>query len=351
MARRPSQSQTRLFRALIDKLEPGLRAAFEQAVLELRSGIDWRALVDALARQDVDGAIRALKIDRAVFNAYAMAKANAFVEGGQLAAQTVNMPSGPSGPFGGSVSVRFDMSNPVAESWIAENVGGAVTRLTSEQLQSARAAILSGYGQGKHPEAIAGDLAGRVVAGRRQGGIIGLSGPQSELIGSMRSRLESGDATELKKILDGMSLRDRRFDHLIRASIESGKSVARADIDRMVERYSDRMLAKRANDIARTETGTAVMSGRAEEWRQACANLGYPVEAVIKTWRHGGGVKDPRWWHQAMNNKTVQGLNASFTLPNGATMQHALDPQGGAAECVNCSCDTTFRLNHAWNLR
>lgn len=351
MANRLTQSQTRLFRALIDKLEPNLRAAFEQAVLELRNGIDWRALVDALARQDVDGAIRALKIDRAVFNAYAMAKTNAFVEGGQLAAQTVNMPSGPTGPFGGAVSIRFDMANPVAESWIAENVGAAVTRLTNEQLQSARGAILAGYGEGKHPEAIARDLAGRTVTGRRQGGIIGLSGPQSELVGSMRSRLESGGATELKKILDGMSLRDRRFDHLIRASIESGKPVARADSARMVERYSDRMLAKRANDIARTETGTAVMSGRAEEWRQACENLGYPVDAVIKTWRHGGGVKDPRPHHVAANNMRAQGLNTAFVLSNGARMQYALDPDGGAAECVNCSCDTTFRLNHAWNLR
>lgn len=351
MARRPTQSQTRLFRALIDKLEPNLRAAFEHAVLELRNGIDWRSLVDALARQDVDGAIRALKIDRAVFNAYGMTKTNAFVEGGQVAVQTVNMPSGPSGPFGGSVSVRFDMSNPVAEAWIAENVGGAITRLTSEQIQSARNAILSGYAEGRHPEVIARDLAGRVVAGKRQGGIIGLSAPQSDLVLSMRSRLASGDAAQMKKVLDGMTLRDHRFDHLIRKSIESGNPIAQADIDQMVQRYSDRMLAKRAKDIARTETGMAVMSGRSEEWRQACERLGYPVDAVTKTWRHGGGVKDPRWWHVQANNKQVQGLNEPFVLANGAQLQHALDPAGGAAECVNCTCDTSFRLNHAWNLQ
>lgn len=351
MARRPTQRQTQLFRALIDKLEPSLRTAFEQAVLELRNGVDWRALVEALARQDVDGAIRALKIDRAVFNAYALAKTNAFVEAGQLAVQTVNLPTGPSGPSGGSVSIRFDMANPTAEAWISANVADRVTAITTEQLQNARAVVLEGYAQGKGPEAIARVLAGRMVNGKRQGGVIGLSGLQSELVASMRSRLESGTPAELRKILDGMSLRDRRFDRLIRNSIDTGKPITRADIDRMVERYSDRMLAKRANDIARTETGMAVMSGRAEEWRQAAEKLGLPVDAVTKTWRHGGGVKDPRWWHQAMNGKSVQGLDTAFVLLNGAVMQHALDPKGGAAECANCSCDTTFRLRYDWNLQ
>jgi hypothetical protein len=344
MARRPRIFQSRLFQALIEKLIPSMRSAFETAVRELRSGVNWSALLAALKRQDITGAVEALNLDRSAFNSYQQAKTTAFVEGGTLAAQTVNAPKG------STVAIRFDMANPVAEQWIAENAVARAKALADEQMVNARAVVLDGYAQGRHPEVIARDLAGRMVNGQRQGGVIGLSGPQTDLVMSMRQRLESSDAAELKKVLDGMSLRDKRFDHIVRKAAESGEPIARADIERMVQRYSDRMLAKRAEDIARTETGMAVMSGRYEEWRQAAEKFGYPMEAIQKTWRHGLGVKEPRPHHVAMNGKSVRGLDTAFVFSNGARLKYALDPDGGASEVVRCSCGTDFRLDHSWNL-
>jgi hypothetical protein len=113
----------------------------------------------------------------------------------------------------------------------------------------------------------------------------------------MRARLASGDPAEMAKVF-GMTRRDKRLDATIRKAIEAGKPVSAADIERMTQRYTDRLIAKRAEDIARTETGMAVMSSRAESWEQAAETLGYDASAVIKTWIHGGGVKDPSPHHQ-----------------------------------------------------
>ena len=104
------------------------------------------------------------------------------------------------------------------------------------------------------------------------------------------------------------------------------------------------------NDVQSFEIIGFGMGGRQEEWRQALGKLGKPPEAVIKTWRHGGGVKDLRQHHEDMNGVKVRGLNTPFILPTGARMQHALDPDGGVAECVNCSCGTDFRIDHSWGL-
>lgn len=335
--------QTRLFHQLIKQLQPEMRQAFLAGVAASRDRVDMQALIAALTRGDIEAAISALGLTNAAFYEFSATKTAAYAKGGALAATTVN------GPVGGKVLFRFDMANPRAEAWIAENVAGAVTRITAETEAALRSVILAGYVSGRHPNSIATDIAGRMVAGKRQGGLVGLSGPQIGYVQSMRSRLESGDPKEMARVF-GMTRRDKRFDRTISAAIKAGKPISKADISAMVQRYTNRLIAKRAEDIARTETGIAVMSARAEEWQQAVEKLGYPAQAVMKAWRHGGGVKDPRPHHVAANGKRVQGLNTPFTLENGAVMQYALDPAGGPAECVNCTCDTTFRMDHSWGL-
>lgn len=78
--------------------------------------------------------------------------------------------------------------------------------------------------------------------------------------------------------------------------------------------------------------------------------LGAPTSAVIKSWRHGGGVKEPRWWHVQANNQQVRGFDMPFRLANGASIQFAHDPAAPLSETAGCTCDTTFRLDHTWNL-
>lgn len=338
-------NQTRLFRALIARLAPEMRRAFMQAMQDLRDGIDYEAFLRALADNNVDAAIAALNIEPAAFHVYVEQMKSTFAAGGTLAATTVNPPAGV------KIAFRFDMANERAETWIRRNVAERVIVEAREQVENVRSAILSGYSKGKHPSSIALDVVGRIDGGKRTGGVLGLDPHRAGHRDRMRMRLESGEPSELRKILDGMSLRDKRLDGRIKKAIRDGTKISQADIDLMVQRYSDRLLKRRAEDIARTETGSAVMSGRNEEWNQALDKLGKPADAVIKTWRAGGGVKDPRQWHQDMDGVKVRGLRTPFLMATGVQMQHALDMNGGAKECANCSCGTDFRIDHSWGLK
>lgn len=342
--KRQNRQQRSLFKALIKKLSPSLQKGFLDAIREVQGEINWIKLINAIKDGDIDSAISAIGIESAVFDAYRLAKQGAFSAAGILAASTVNLPSK------GSVTIRFDMSDPTAEAWITQNAGTKITKdLAEEQIQNIRAAILRGYASGEHPNTIAVRLIGSKTPSGYRGGLIGLSSPQEEYVRSMRARLESGTPGELKRVL-GMSRRNRNFDGAINRAISGEEKLSGEMIDRMVNAYSDRLLKLRAETIARTETGTAVMDARSIQFTQAVNRLWLPDEAIIKTWRHGGGVKDPRLWHKDANGMQVRGINTPFVLSNGSRMRWALDREGGAKECINCTCDTSFRIDHSYGL-
>ena len=150
-------------------------------------------------------------------------------------------------------------------------------------------------------------------------------------------------------------MRDRRYDRSIMKAIRdvaAGKPnpLTRDKIDEMVAKYSDRLLARRSEDVARTETAQGVMSARAEATRQALDKAGLVEDAVTKGWRHLGGLDDARDTHLAMHGRTVEGLDTPFILPDGSVMQHSHDPQGGARNNINCRCGTDFDVDWAWGL-
>lgn len=338
-----STSQTRLFRALISKLEPKLQAAFLKAVSDLKDGINWKALNAALRAGDIEAAIEALDIEAAVFEAYRQATTNAFAAGGALAAQTVNLPRR------SPIQIRFNMSNPAAEAWIKKNVADKIVeKLVPETVLAVREVIIKGYALGKHPDDIARDIGGRVVGGRRRGGVLGLSPDFSNHVRSMEDRLRSGDPLQMQKVLQ-MQRRDKSFDKRLIEAIEGGSKLDNGTVKRMLERYEDRLIRLRAETIARTETGMAVMNSRRLSWQQALDKLGKPPEAIVKTWRYGGGAKDPRVHHQLLNGTSVRGFDTPFDV-GGTEMQHALDEAGGAKECANCTCGTDFRIDYTFGL-
>lgn len=341
MAKSRNENQTRIFQQLIAKLEPDLQKAFLAAVADLRKGINWEALIAALKANDIEAAIAALQIDAAAFAALHEAHGAAFRAGGVAAALTINPPAG------GKIIFRFDMTNPRAEEWIRQQSSTMIVRVSEEAKEAARQVIREGYARGAHPNSIALDLGGRIEGGRRSGGIIGLSPDLVKHVDSMRNRLDSGSKQDLERI-KGMTRRDKRFDKYLNAAIDKGASIPKDIMRQMLERYEDRLKAYRAERIARTETGFAVMAGRREEWAQAAEKLGYdPTQSVEKTWVHGGGVKDPRPEHMALNGITVVGLETDFPTVG---MRHALDPRGGPKQCVNCTCDTVYKMDHTAGL-
>lgn len=336
---------------ILARLDPHIREAFMAAMQDLRDGVEYEALIDALERHDIEAAIDALGFDEGAFSRYVSATQGVYLEAGVATSAAI--------PTSEAMSVmfRFNMANPRAMQWISDFAASRVTGYTQEQVEVARRVIFDGYSRGEGPASIAIDIAGRVdrVTGRRQGGIIGLSEPQLGYVQSVRDALESGDLRRLFVVdretgdwkprytrLDGRDVRT------IKARIKSGKPLTKAEIERIVGRYNDRLVARRAEDVARTETAQGVMSARMESYRQALEREGLPPEALRKTWRHQGGVENARMQHLAMHGHVADGLNTPFVMPDGTVMQHSHDPEGGAKHNVNCRCDTWFEIRFGY---
>lgn len=331
-------------RTLIDDMEPSVQRAFEEGVNDLRSHVLLKQLVEALERQDVEGAIRALNIEGAAFEPLRRTIEQAYAAGGS--ATVASMPA-LRDRGGAQVVLRFDMSNPRAEAQIAQYAGRLISRITTDTMQAARTVILDGYQKGHHPNRIGLDLAGRInrATGRREGGILGVTTSQAEAAINLRERLMSGDPAEMRKVL-AMNLRDKRFDRTILKHIEEGTPVPADMVSRMYGRYADNAVKLRGEMVARTETGKAVHAASHEAFQEGLEKTGYTEQAVTRIWRTAGDNK-VRHTHEEMNGQEVRGLSEPFVSPSGARLMHPLDDSlgAGADEIVGCRCDEEINLD------
>ena len=349
MARRGKD--TRLFYALVKRLEPALRAVFVAAVEDLRDGVDFPALLAALRDGLIEDAVLALNIEPAVFQRYAQVQTAAYAEGGAATVASIVLPGA------AAAGVRFDLTNPVAEAWIRENVGQRITAIVDEQRTLVRTVIADGYGRGQGPLDIATDLAGRVGSGgKRQGGVFGLDGPRAARYRVVTEGIRTAEGVRGLVIQgrDG-TLRLRytvnpATERAILAAYRRGEAVPEAGRARIEAQFGNRLLQDRAETVARTETAQAVMSSRRDGWRQVMDRRNIPPEAVVKRWIHGGGVKEPRPHHVAMSGTEVRGLDTPFVFSTGASLQMAHDPEGPGSEIINCGCNTEYSVDPAWRL-
>ncbi|WP_442596307.1 hypothetical protein ACSBPU_05590 [Parapusillimonas sp. JC17] len=324
------------------------------SVTDLQSNVDWRALLDALEQRDIDRAVAALNIDPAAWSEYSSTMTEVYAKAGASTAAQIRQAGI------AEIGIRFRMTNPRAQEWIAQNVANKVVGFSSEQIQVARALIEAGYARGAHPHGIALDLAGRALGpgGLRAGGILGLDGPRAARLQAVVEGMRTADGVRSLVIehADGnLSLRYRVNKATAQRIIRAYKADTHVpEADRLISerQYKNALLKDRANTIAETETGNAVMSARMEEWRQLVETQGISPANVIKTWRHRRGAdKFHRPDHRAMSGHQVRGLDTPFEFPDGVAMQHAHDPAGGAKHVIRCGCDTEFRIDHGAGLK
>lgn len=349
---RPTNSQARLFAQLLADLQPEIRRGFMASVVDLQAGVNWPALLRELGNSNIEGAIAALNINAAAWAEYSAVVTSAYAKAGaSTMAQIVNTGVA-------DIGTRFNMTNPSAEAWIRREVGGSVSGFVAEQVKSARELIAAGYGRGDGPRTIANDLAGRVVDGRRQGGIIGLDAPRAERLQAVTTGMRTPEGVQslVIKHRDGtLSVRykvNKSTEARILAAYNAGTEVPEKARLISERQYENALLKARADTIAETETANAVMSARMESWEQVATSKGLDSSAVIKTWRHRRGAEQFfRPDHLAMSGTVVRGLHTPFPFPDGAYLEYAHDPRGGGKHTIKCGCDTEFRLDQAAGLR
>lgn len=344
-----TRSQARLFSQLIEKYQPEIRRAFMAAVVDLHANVNWSELLDALSSSDINRAVGALNISIDAWHEYAAIKSSIYAQSGAaVAAQIVQ--TGIAG-----VGVRFRFSDPNAQAWIQKNVGDMITRITAEQIETARDVIAAGFSRGDHPHTIARDIAGRVnpLTKKREGGILGLDRPRAERFNkvSVGMRTPEGVRDLVIEHRDGLlSVRykvNKATENRILRAYRNGEAVSPKDIKISESQYHNALLKERADTIARTETANAVLSARSEQWDQLDRDGIVNGDEVIKTWHHRRGAVNERPDHMAMSGKSVTGINTPFVFPDGSTLQYPHDPNGAARHVINCGCDVTYRVNHA----
>ncbi|QIG70404.1 head morphogenesis protein [Rhizobium phage RHph_N28_2] len=331
---------------LIDKLSPEMEKAFREAIEDIKSEIVLKEVVDRLERRDVEGAIQALHIDPAAFHPLTEALRQAYNSGGLLTSQ--NMPR-LLDPAGGRVVFRWDVSNQGAEANIRTLSSTLITNVSEGTIAAARETIVSGYSQGAGPGKIALDLVGRksAVTGKREGGVLGLNGPQAELVERTRINLLSGDPALMKKYL-GLKTRDKRLDGAVKRAIVAGKPLDAETLDKVLMRLRDNNLRLRGNTVARTETVTAVMSAKHDAFLQALSKSNRSESLVTRKWRSAGDSR-VRHTHMVLNAEEVTGMDMPFQSPSGALLRFPGDTSlgAGAAEVVACRCDVDYTFNFA----
>jgi hypothetical protein len=250
-------------------------------------------------------------------------------------------------PSGQALNIGFDGRNPRAERYLAQVAGQRIVEIVADTRAVIQAALTQGQIGGKGAKQVALDLVGRVIDGKRQGGLIGLNSQQAQWVNGRFDQATQRIIPGMRQELSDPALmrnyftrqrRDARFDKIVRKAMEDGKPVSQVDIDRITARYSDRLLQLRGQTIAVTETNAATNAGRIEAMQQLVEREGLRPQQVRKIWATAADER-VRASHMALHGDSV-GLNEPFA--NG--LMYPGDLSGPASEVIGCRCSFSTRV-------
>ncbi len=204
-------------RRIAERLEPGLRKAFLQTLDALRNQIPLNTLtelIEAGQTEAIGELIRAVQLP-----------AKTMADAQRILTTAINQ-AGTKTATGFGLS--FTLDNPAAVRWAETNTGRLITGITTETRQAIAGIVRDGLIQGIPPRTQARQI-------RR---IVGLT---------------QRDADAVNRFLNGQ--------------LDAGIKPDRAEA--MADRMRNRLLRRRAENIARTETIAASSQGQLQAWRDA----------------------------------------------------------------------------------
>lgn len=330
---------------LLDKYAPAIRNAIIDGIRDIRDNARLGEIVRMIERSDIDGALRALGYNPAVFNSYRLMLAQAFEQGALLL--MAGFPKYTRDDTGVSTMLRFNVRDRQAEEWLANRSSTLITNIERDVREAVRSTMADGMARGQNPRTTALDMVGRYdrSTGHRVGGVVGLGEREQQWVRSVRTKLATLDASYFD-----MGLRDKRFDSIVRNAIASGKPLTQAQITKLVGRYADIALKHRGDTIGRTEALAALNRSEWESTRQALAQSNLPPEAAFKIWDSAGDAR-VRDSHREMDGQRVP-LDEAFTSPSGARLMHPHDQSLGAPgkEVIDCRCRVKYDIDFAYGV-
>lgn len=312
------------------KLEGPMRSAFMEAVWGLRDQVDRDRLLLLLQQGRVAEAINLVFPDGPAWTAPLVARMTS-----ALQSSKVFMFSRLQARVGDRAANLFVVTGPRASvDRASEAIGRRIVEIHDTTRDAVRAMIERQVNEGRNPRSVIVELAGRVHGdGSRSGGIIGLTQRQAMAVMNYRRALEDRSRDALAR-----ALRDRRFDPSVRnnaARLPDGsinpnfKALTEGQIDELVRRYEARMLAHRAEVIARTESARMQHEAQMSGWEDSVAAGRVRREHLSKTWSTARDEK-VRAAHRLMDGVTV-GFDDYFQTDD---LGPVLYPQAPNCRCL-----------------
>ena len=302
--------------AALNRAEPAIASAFREMIAVMSASVPFRELARLIEAGDFEGALArtlqaAGRLPRAVNTQFINAADNVAQQIGRRI---------------GNIVIDFDNTSEFVVQAQRRNQLRLIQGFTNQQRLATRRALIDAQQRGLNPTETA-----RVF---RQS--IGLTDRQMQAVINFRNSLENLSTDALRR-----ELRDGRFDRTILRAIDRGEPLSRTQIDRMVQRYSDRALAHRARVIARTEAQRAVNEGNQAMFDQAFADGTLNRDGIIREWNTALDER-VRASHSSMHGQTV-GATTPFVSGQGNATQHP-GGFGIAEEDIQCRCTVGTRI-------
>lgn len=302
--------------ALVNRAEPAMRRALLNALTAARSDLDLEALAKLLEEGRYEAALE-MAVSRGLVTA-SEEHAALYAWAGRTAAAYASEALG--------ITIGFDQVNERAVQFMREARFRYIDDFSAEQRVVVRQAMVDGIERGLNP----------VAQARNFRDSIGLTERQLGAVQNYRRALEGGSRDALTRML-----RDHRFDSTVERAIADGRRLTPAQVDRMVERYSQRYLAYRAKTIARTEALRAVHAASDEAMQQMIDAGLATAQQVERTWITAGDER-VRSSHAALNG-TIRHQGEAWQAAHG-TLRFPGDPDAPASETVFCRCNLATRI-------
>lgn len=301
---------------LIGAAQPRLRRVFLRGILQLRRELGVQQLAELIGRGAFE---EILPLVEAAAGRVASTSEVVFLDAASDTGEFLSRQLG--------TIISFNQVNERAVSMMQRARLDLVREIVEDQRAAIRQVLTESTRRGLNP----------VSAARELRPSLGLTSRQVETVSRFRSLLEQGSARALRR-----QLRDRRFDPSIRAAAEGRRPLSGSQIDRMTERYRERLLAHRARVVARTEALRSVHQGSEEMYQQAFDRGVLAPDEVTVIWHT---ARDPRVRdsHEAMEGQQ-RAQGEPFTSGQGAQLRHPGDPQAPANETIQCRCALSRRV-------
>ena len=306
--------------SMVRRAEARLGRAAVNAIIASRNALGTRAELAALIEagridEAVTAAARAGAID------IAQAGASVYTLTGATTAAALSTVL--------DVTVDFDQVHDFAVERMRENRLRHVRDWTDNQRDVAREVLNDGVERGLNPR--------EQARGFRDA--TGLTAHQERAVQNYRRALENahrGAADALSR-----ELRDHRFDSTVARAAREAQPLTPAQIDRMVERYRERAIKRRAETIARTESMRSVNAGNYDALRMAVDDGVVAESDIYRTWVATNDERT-RETHVEADGQEV-GLNEAFTV-GSAMLMYPVDENGPPEETIACRCTAVSRI-------